>query len=638
MQSKLLLGATLLLTAIVYWPSLHGGYVFDDYPNIVDNIPVHLTALNWTSLRAAAFASPAKDLVRPLSMLSFAIDWYLGDGDPHRMKMVNLVIHLINGILLFFLIRRMGSIANRQSSTNQISENPADIFALCVSAAWLLAPINFTAVGYIVQRMESLCQVFVFTGLWCYLCARDRMLSKSSGIALPLLALVFGTVLGLLAKESAALLPLYAFIAEWCLFRFRQSDGKADKRIYAMYVLVLGIPALVGATWILIHYVPTAAWVSRTFTLSERLLTEPRIIVEYAMWTVLPEPNWLALYHDTIAVSRGLFDPATTIASIVCLIAAAGLAFSLKHSRPLAAIGIFWFLSAHLLTGTVIPLELAFEHRNYFASAGIYLAVFSFLISSLNRGYVFAGATACVAVLILFATVTRIRALDWANPLALAMSEVEKNPYSPRTAYELGRTYVVLSNYRPDSPSVPLASMTLERAAVMPGADALPDQALLILAGNLKQPISPEIWSRLQKKLAQQPLSVENISALYSLTQCVIKRTCTFPPKEMIGCFAAAMSHEPPNTAVLSIYSNYAFNFLHDAPFAIELEQMAVTEAPHDLQLRINLLALLTTGGRKADAIRLYRQTALEIPGASNDPTYLVWGKILNAPDHASPP
>ena len=633
----LLLAAILFLTAVVYWPSFNGGYVFDDYPNIVDNAPVHITDLNWTSLRAAAMASPAKDLVRPLSMLSFGMDWYFGDGNPHRMKVVNLSIHLVNGILIFFLIWRISNVANRRQKPVEIPENLVDVLALCVTAAWLFSPINFTAVGYIVQRMESLCQVFVFAGLLGYISARERMFSLGTGVALPALALVVCTGLGLLAKESAALLPVYAFITEWCLFGFRQSSGKTDKRIYAMYGVVLIAPAVSAAAWILIHYVPSAAWVNRTFTLSERLLTEPRIISDYALWTLLPLPNWLALYHDNIALSRSFLDPPTTIASIAFLLVTASSAFFLKASRPLVAIGIFWFLSAQLLTGTVVPLELAFEHRNYFASAGIYLAIFSCLVSSRSSIYIFARATACVALLVLFATVTWIRAMDWGNPVAFAMSEVEKNPDSPRTAYELGRTYVVLSNYRSDSQSIPLAYASLEHAATMRGADALPDQALLILSANLKRPISVETWPRLQDKLRIQPLSVQNIAALYSLTQCSIKGICDFPSQDMIGCFTAALSHDPPDTAVLSIYANYAFNVMHDVPFAIDLAKIAVAEAPRDLQLRLNLLALLATGGFIDDAVQLYQQTALEIPRARDDPRYLSWQTLLNKQERTDP-
>ena len=48
----------------------------------------------------------------------------------------------------------------------------------------------------------------------------------------------------------------------------------------------------------------------------------------------------------------------------------------LRRQRPLVALGIAWFFAAQLLTATVVPLELVFEHRNYFASLGICLAVY----------------------------------------------------------------------------------------------------------------------------------------------------------------------------------------------------------------------------------------------------------------------
>jgi hypothetical protein len=572
-------------------------------------------------------------------MLSFALDWYFGDGDPLRMRVVNLIIHLINGILLFFLIRLIARTSALRSGQVQPAGHRAEILALCVATAWLLAPINFTAVGYIVQRMESLCQIFVLAGLWGYLGARKRMLSTQGSIAWAALALVAGTGLGVLAKESAALLPLYALIAEWCLFGFRRSDRNIDKRICVGYGIVM-LLTVTAATWILVRYLPSAMWANRTFTLSERLLTEPRIFLDYATWTLLPEPNWLALYHDDISVSHGLLDPPTTIASIGCVLAAAGFALFQKTARPLVAIGILWFLIAQLLTGTVIPLELVFEHRNYFASSGIYLAVFSCLIPSTPQHFRVARAFACAALLTLFATVTWIRAEDWGNPISFAMSEAVKNPGSPRTAYELGRTYVVLSRYRPDSPLIPLAYSTLEHAAIMQGADALSDQALLILSSNLKRPINPDIWPRLQDKFRRQPLSVQNISALYSLTQCSIKEICAFPPPEMIGCFTAALSHQPPSVGILSIYADYAANVLVDVPLALELARSAVALAPTELQLRMNVLVLLEGSGRRSEAIEFYHQTSRDLPKAVDDPTYHAWQELLDSPTQtdASPP
>jgi len=105
----LLLTATVIATAVVYWPGVTGGWVFDDYPNIVDNAAVHLTPENST-LAAwvnAAISSPASFLHRPLASITFALNWLTGGGNPWPFKVTNIVIHLINGVLVFCMLRAL---------------------------------------------------------------------------------------------------------------------------------------------------------------------------------------------------------------------------------------------------------------------------------------------------------------------------------------------------------------------------------------------------------------------------------------------------------------------------------------------------------------------------------------------------
>jgi tetratricopeptide (TPR) repeat protein len=627
--TTLLLVAALVTTALVYWPGTHGGYVFDDYPNIADNAQLHLHSLDWESLREAALSSPSPVLIRPLAMLSFGIDWYFGGGKPFAMKLVNLAIHLLNGLLLFALLRRVTRRALARESASAADVAHAEMLALCISAAWLLAPINFTAVSYIVQRMESLCQLFVLLGLCAYAGARERMLAGNGGFAMALAAVVLATVIGSLAKESAVLLPVYALLLEWALYGFVTDRGRPDKRLAAMYVVTLLIPACIAVVWVVPHFMLSGPWTGRPFTPVERLLSEPRILLDYVRWSLLPTPNALALYHDQIPVSHGLLDPPSTLLSMATLAAAACAAPLLRRAYPLAALGIAWFLSAHLLTGTIVPLELVFEHRNYFASIGLFLLLFSFLLPRPGAPLAAARAVACLALLLLYAGVTWIRALDWSNPVAFALSEAGKNPNSPRTAYELGRTYVVLSQYKVDSPLVPEAYSALEHAATMPGADVLPDHALLILAARLHQPTSPAVWERMQQKLATQPLSAQNISALYALAQCAVAGDCAFPAKQMVHSFVAALEHKPPNSRVLSIYADYAINILRDSTLAIDLAQEVLQHEPQSLQARRNLMLLLQTSGRHADAFALYEQTLHDVPEAKRDRAFAKWSEEL---------
>ncbi|MGH8114926.1 MAG: hypothetical protein ACREPS_07745, partial [Rhodanobacteraceae bacterium] len=302
----LLLAIAVIVTVAVYWPGLSGGWVFDDYPNIADNgaihiTPGHSTLIAWVN---AALSSPASFLHRPLASITFAANWYFGGGNPWPYKFTNVVIHVINGVLVFCMLRALlrlmalrgcvppmlridplrseggdedppsqgegmgggglglegrkphphpnpplegegakqwraapsegsdprdseGSdprdvdtprlsvssppapLLRGESGNALIDEAAATRLALLVSIAWMLLPINLMAVLYVVQRMESLCQLFVLAGLWAYLHGRWMMLTATDarrdrhGFALAVGGIVFGTLLGLTSKETA---------------------------------------------------------------------------------------------------------------------------------------------------------------------------------------------------------------------------------------------------------------------------------------------------------------------------------------------------------------------------------------------------------------------------------------------------
>src|SRR5690348_16635281 len=86
-----------------------GGWVFDDYPNIVDNAAIritrgHSTLVAWVN---SALSSPSSFLHRPLASLTFSVNWYFGNGDPWPFKVTNIAIHLINGVLVFCMLRTL---------------------------------------------------------------------------------------------------------------------------------------------------------------------------------------------------------------------------------------------------------------------------------------------------------------------------------------------------------------------------------------------------------------------------------------------------------------------------------------------------------------------------------------------------
>lgn len=595
----LALVALLASVALAYWPGRHGGFVFDDYPNIVNNSPLHVTQAVWRDWVAAMVSSPARSLPRPLAMLTFAVNHYFTGLNPVPMKLTNVAIHLLNTLLVFGLIRSL--VRGCTQALPAYSSRP-EWAALFVAGCWALHPINVMAVLLVVQRMESLSHTFVFTGLWLYLLGRLRQQRGEGGWALIVLGLLPLTALGVLVKESAALLPLYAFCLELCVLRFQTARQPFDRRLLVLFVLVLFLPALLAVMWLLPTALGPQAFASRDFTLVERLMTEPRVIFDYLQWTVLPDLADLSLYHDDYIVSRGVIDPPATLIAMIGLPIVIGAAFLLRRRRPLASLGLLWFLGAQVLTATFIPLELVFEHRNYFASMGICLFFADWLfvaptVAAARR----IGAILAFAAVLACAGITYLRTSEWSDAVSFAVSEVAKHPQSPRATYYLGWMLATASEYDPDSKLIEPAFAVLDQSRRLRNSNMLPDQASLVLAARTGRPLQRGWWDHMQSRLRERPIGPQEAAALGGLINCAVERRCAFPPDDMLDTFGAALS-QGPNPEIFSVYGNYALNVLGDPELALRLWREAKALNPNEQQYRISAIKLLIHLGRYEDA------------------------------------
>lgn len=578
--------AALLLALCLYLPGIRGTFVFDDYPNIVDNADLHVSTLDSSAWTKALWASPSSDLQRPLASLSFALNHYFTGLAPLPMKVTNIAIHLLNGLLLFVLLRRICGFASRTGADTQASR----WLPILVATLWLVHPINLGAVLYVVQRMESLAQVFVLAGLLFYLDARQRQIEDRPGGGWRLwLAVPLCTALGVASKESAALMPLFALIMELTLLRGQRSGRRS---VTAFFVLVLFLPGILGTLWIGPRMVSGEAYSFRAFTLGQRLLTEPRVLADYIAWTLFPAPGFFSFYRDDYPISTGLFQPWSTLPAMALLLGLTVVAWRLRIRRSLVALGWGWFLAAHVLTATVFPLELVFEHRNYFASIGLLLAASDLL---LPRGsgdrLTLARNTAVIALVALASSSLVLRALTWGDPVRFAVTEAARHPDSPRATYELGRTYVVLSGYRKDSPNLLRAIEALKVAARVPRASTLPEVGLIMTASRTGMTIEQTWWDELLSKLSQRAPTPEDSSALASLTDCQRSGRCVFEDGRMLQVYLAAAAHEPADPAVLYSYAIFAANRLGDTELALQLARDAAKS--RDVQYQKNLINFL---------------------------------------------
>ena len=157
-------------------------------------------------------------------------------------------------------------------------------------------------------------------------------------------------------KESAALLPLYTACAELAITGFRNQDGRPSRPALWTHAALLVLPLIAGLVWI-------SGWVFRSiasvrdFSIGERLLTEPRVLVDYIGWTLLPNLNSLTFYHDSL----GYFDMVATSPlrlrfcnDYLALLMLFAVAIWQRKARPLFCLGILWFFAGHSMTATVI--------------------------------------------------------------------------------------------------------------------------------------------------------------------------------------------------------------------------------------------------------------------------------------------
>lgn len=438
----LILVLTIFLCIAAYMPGLSGPWIFDDYTNIIYNDYLHIKNLDVSNLYHAAFSFESGPLRRPISMLSFALNYYFSSGleNSTPFKVTNLIIHLINTLLVFWLAAliflRLRELPGAKKKYVTPSIDTAYLLGACVALIWSIHPIQLTSVLYVVQRMTELAATFTLLGLISYLYGRQKTPANKKIRKFFLIFLgpaLFGA-LGMLSKENAALLPLFVIIIEFFLFRNEWPWHHWSKISIRQKRLLAGIVVLsvsVILTMVVLYSLPR--YEVRNFSMLERLFTESRVLFFYLTLLFVPDISRFGHQHDDIALSTSIFVPWTTLPAIFGILTLLALSFYFRRLSPLLGLGIFWFFTGHLMESTIYPLEIAHEHRNYLPSFGFALGIMSVFVSSNFTPQrkrliwiVFFG------IVIALTSVTAIRSTQWANHNNFYRYETVHHPESAR--------------------------------------------------------------------------------------------------------------------------------------------------------------------------------------------------------------
>jgi hypothetical protein len=423
----LVIGCLLLLAA--YWVGLRGGFLLDDQENFAQLERLARGEVTWLGPIVSNASGP---LGRPLSMASFVATVSAGGHVPWAYKVGNLFLHVSIGALMALLamlcLRRDASLGPR-----------APGIAVLLGVLWMALPIHVSTVLYPVQRMAQLSTLFLVAGLIAYITLRERLVAapESRGAALALLGSIIGfTALGALSKENGLLLPLLCLALEMTLFA-NEPRGRAAAR--NSLILTLAVPAMLGAIALIVfHERLLGAYAIRNFTMLERLLTQPRVLWDYVFNVLLPAGPRLGVYQDDFTISRALWHPWTTLPALLGWLILLSAAARWRRQAPVFAAGLFVFLGGHAMEAGIFPLEIYFEHRNYFPSIGLLLMLAGIMpvlagrLGAITPAFRRLAAAAPVVLALVMLGAVHARALVWASP-ELLMAQSQKNrPDSPR--------------------------------------------------------------------------------------------------------------------------------------------------------------------------------------------------------------
>ena len=610
----------LLVSFVAYLPGLSGGFMFDDYPNILKNEAISSATLDIDSLARAANSGIAGPLKRPLAMLTFAINYATAGVSPLAFKLTNLVIHLLNGCLLYLFAFRVFT-AWKRTTTLELDREQLKWMSLAVMALWLLHPINLSTTLYVVQRMTSLSATFCLAGFLSYCIGRERSIAQNTGSWKYLFVLTpLCFLLGVLCKENAILAVPLIGLLEVCFFRFRVANPVWEKFFKTAFwtfacggVIVVVLVLLQQWEWLENRYQ------YQPFTLSERLITEMRVLWFYLFLIAFPRLTEFALYHDDFVISSSLFEPAMSLLAGIGLGMSIAIALFCLRKRPMVTFVIGWFLVAHSLESSVVPLDLIYEHRNYLPLVGLligFVAGLSHLQAKWPQKKIITAT--CLGIVLIFSGLTFLRANSWSDPVTLAIVEAQNHPQSFRSVYAAGRSQYGLYLMRDDIKDYVGSLEKLEKAASLDEESKLPLIGLIRLSYDNGNVPKNEWLETLKERLRNTTSRIADISALGDLARCrADKEKCKIPALIVNDIYEAAYARELMKPAVraqlLVDYAALTINDFGDAARAITLLEEATALIPNNYVYRKMLVNIFVLSGKHQLAVNeLERMLAIE--------------------------
>ena len=590
------------MIGFLYSLALPGYLLFDDTPNLRGLEQVQ----DWRSLLGFIVSGVAGPLGRPVSLATFGLQAAAWPDNPTALLRVNFAIHLLATVAVFALAVGLSRLRSVASSTSLW-------IGLGVAALWGLSPFLATTHLMIIQRMSSLAGLFAFVGLaafvWAHVLDHRRTVWRwvllASGLGM-------ATALAAYSKENGALLPLFALVILWLWIPpERQLRGGVDRGLIIVLAVIPSVLLLAYLAQRLPGVLEHGYSALRYFTPSERLMSQPAVLLDYLRNLLLPRASVVTPFMDGLPAPSGWLNPPITLIAALFWPALLTVAILLRRRAPYILFGLVFFLVGHLIESTFLGLELYFAHRNYIPAFGLYFGLV-FAITRIPKHYLRAAVTGLIIYALLFATVLFSVTSTWKHTHVNAQMWFNQNPYSQRAAQFLSTEYNIQGDFL-------TGRRVLDRAV-----DYNPNAPLLHIQRTGNCIGREDEFSQLLEEVAQilrtTPIYLPQAAQeLSNFAQKEPEHMCPQRNHAALGVMAQALLDNPLYVRAAGprslLYATLAFAYaeMDDIEQALDYFKLAFRTRPN-LDLAFYAVALMANTGQQPRAYAFLQEASDSAP------------------------
>jgi len=355
----------------VYANSLANSFIWDDYQLIVNNDFVKSWA-NLPDVFNKSYLSPfikrgccffvdfstgsGESYYRPVVTLSYFVDYSLWRLKPFGYHLTNLTLHIINALVLYFLI---GLIV------------PDRKIALLGSLLFALHPVNSEAVNNISFREDLLAFLFYMSSFALFIKSGGSRGIRRALFYIASLILFFPA---LFSKEMAITLPFLLVLYDYYFIvpARQESLWARFKSRYGGYIIIALFYIWVRFFLIANNAEPPLIYPGGSFY--SDILTMSRVAAAYIKWLIFPVGIIVSMPAQSYMVSTSIANP-RVLSSLFLITAILAIAVKMRRRSRDASFGVLWFFIALLPVSNIIPIS------NYIAGRYLYMPLAGFSLA-----------------------------------------------------------------------------------------------------------------------------------------------------------------------------------------------------------------------------------------------------------------